>query len=430
MLILPMNHLFGRYSDAVKSPEQLESWRQSETHFAAGQHVQAWHAFFDYLRDPDVDNVQCEEAGDGLQFRIYQGSRTIQGQADAEGIEARALLARMSKPSVAVMRKLLEVNYALNYSRFALSDDDVISIRFEAPVGGGQPAKLYHALKEIALNADYYDDPLIEEFSALESIDGGRIIRYSEAELLMRSDFFTRWIHESLESAAQFDPEKQSGAISWILLSLAHRIEYLLAPQGGTIPILRKIVGIYFAQGERSYPERNTEMLSLFRDLLTNAEERVSRDFYRVTSTFATTGQSTPNSVLGIINDALNGYNHWKGLANPTPALACLEYTAVQPLATTSVPTPVSDLMMILLQVLHPLFFRGMGIDEGLVDPENGAINRERVSDNVAMVLERAQGPLANFQFRHDRLAYDSSLGFASSFVLEMQEQIKVYSEQ
>lgn len=425
-----MNHLFGRYSDSVKSPEQLEAWRQSESHFAAGEYIPAWRTFFDYLRDPDVDNVQCDESGNVLHFQIHQGSRTIQGQADEGGIEARALLARMSKPSVAVMRKLLEVNYALNYSRFALSDDSVISIRFEAPVGGGQPAKLYHALKEIALNADYYDDPLIEEFSTLESIDGGRIVRYGEAELAMRAGFFARWIQESLERAAQFDPEKQSGAISWILLSLAHRIEYLLAPQGGTIPILRKIVGIYFAQGDRSYPERNSEMLSLFQELSADVEARSARDFYRVTSTFATTGQSTPNSVLGVINDALNGYNHWKGLTDPTPALACLEYTAVQPLATTSVPSPVSDLMMLLLQVLHPSFFVEVGINDAFVDPDNGTIDGGRFVAAVEAALEGASGPLASFQFRTERLAFDSPLAFASSFVLEMQEQIKVYSEQ
>lgn len=424
-----MNIRFGRYSDSVKSPEQLEFWRQAEAHYAAGEHVHAWRSFFDYLRDPEVDNVQYREAGNGLEFEIYQGSRTIQGQANEKGIQARALLAKMPKPSVAVMRKLLEVNYTLNYSRFALSNDDVISIRFEAPVGGDQPAKLYHALKEMAVNADYYDDPLIEEFSALESIEGGRIVRYDEQGLALRRAHFQQWIEEALDRAAGFDPEKQSGAISWLLLALAHRIEYLLAPEGGTIPVLRKIVGVYFAQGDKSYPERNSEMLSLFRELLTDIEDRAARDFYRVTSTFATTGQSTPHSVLGIVNDALNGYNHWKGLADPAPALACLEYTAAQPLATTSVPAPVSDLMILLLEILHPAFFRSMGIDHGYVAQENGAINGERVAGRVVESLEGMEGPLSNFQFRTEHLSFTSILDFAFSFVLEMQEQVKVYAE-
>ena len=422
-----MTHLFGRYSDSAKSPQQLEAWRQAEAHYASGEHLQAWRAFFDYLRDPDVDNVQWEEVEDALVFHIHQGSRTIDGRADANGVEARARLARMPHPSVAVMRKLLEVNYALNYSRFALSDDDVISIRFEVPVGGGQPAKLYHALREIALNADYYDDPLMEEFSALEHIDGGRVVRYDAKELATRHAFFTKWIHKGLESAHMFDPEKQAGAISWILLALVNRIEYLLTPQGGTIPILRKISGIYFAQGDRSYPERNAEMLSLFRDLATGADTRAPRDFYQVTSTFSTTGQSTPESVMTVINDALSGYHHWKNLADPTPALACLEYTAAQPLATTSVPFPVRNLMLLLLQVLHADFFRSLETDQGLVDAESGTINGEHVAERVAEILAAAEGPLANFQFRSERLAHGSPMEFATSFVLEMQEGVKAY---
>jgi len=422
-----MNHAFGRYSDTVKSQLQLEAWKRAETLYASGDYLQAWHAFFEYLRDPTVDNVHWDHRDDAVHFRIYQGSRTVTGRAYANGIEASAPVARLIHQSVAVMRKLLEINYALNYSRFALSTDDLVTIRFEAPVAGGQPAKLYHALRELALNADYYDDPLMEEFSALERVDGGRILRYGESESKTLREYFIRWITAALDDADRLDAEKQVGAISWILLAAANRIDYLLVPQGGTIPMLRKLVSLYFAPGDRTYVERNAEMSALFRMLLADADQRVERDFYGVTSTFASTGQSTPEGLLSILNDAIVGYNHWRSLDNQAPAMACLEYAAAHPLAAMQLPSRVAEALSLMMEVLHAHFYRMVGRGGELVDPATGVVDRTRVEERIRNLYDQPQGGMAGFELDVDNLSFTSPIAFAASLVTELHGRLKAY---
>ena len=47
----------------------------------------------------------------------------MRGEFNEEHLQAQVTLARMAEPSVAVMRRLLEMNFNLYYSRYALDDD-------------------------------------------------------------------------------------------------------------------------------------------------------------------------------------------------------------------------------------------------------------------------------------------------------------------
>jgi hypothetical protein len=414
---------FGRYSDAQKSSHQLEKWSEAERLFTAGEHLLAYLAFFEYLRDPDVDNVQYSHEENRIRFELHQGSKSIEGFADGAHVEAESRVARMEKPSVPVMRKLLEVNYALSYSRFALNDD-VISIKFDAPVEGGQPAKLYHALREIALNADYYDDPLIHEFSSLAPIEASRVRALEADELAVKRDYLGRWIEKGLEEAATFHPEKQSGAVSWIFLGLVYRIDFLIAPQGSMLPELRKIIGIYYAQDDRGYPEKNSLMKGAFERLLAEADNYAARDFYNVTSTFATTQNSTPDIIMNTLNDAFNGFNHWKGLENKSVSMACLEYAATYSLYTYSLPKPVRALFFFFLQVLHADYFREVGFTEGYYSSESNTFAEEEIASEIGRIVLAGQEHLSGMAFDTGKLRYVSLFEFAHSFMVEVQSMV------
>ena len=61
------------------------------------------------------------------------------------------------------MRRLVESNYVLEYSRYGLDDDDNLVIKFDTSALDASPYKLYYALKEVAANADKQDDLLLDE---------------------------------------------------------------------------------------------------------------------------------------------------------------------------------------------------------------------------------------------------------------------------
>ncbi|RYZ46089.1 MAG: hypothetical protein EOO14_24965, partial [Chitinophagaceae bacterium] len=110
---------FGRYSDNNKSVTKVERWNEAESLFKEKKYRESILAFFDYLRDENEDNVKLATEGDRHNFMFCQGSKIIRGFFDANALEAEVVLARMPQPSVPVMRRLLEMNFNLYYTRYA-----------------------------------------------------------------------------------------------------------------------------------------------------------------------------------------------------------------------------------------------------------------------------------------------------------------------
>ena len=160
----------GRYSDAYKRPENYAAWESAIVLFDNGKYLDAYGKFLDYLRDPVEDNVRYTREESSIHFELYQGSKRVVGIADAQKVKVEAKIARPQELLVGLMRSLVEKNYALKFCRFALDGDGDFCIVFDTYSLDGSPYKLYHALKELASNADKLDDLLLDEFARLQKI--------------------------------------------------------------------------------------------------------------------------------------------------------------------------------------------------------------------------------------------------------------------
>ena len=166
---------FGRYSDNNKPVEKVEKWNEADALFKEKKYHQSIAAFFDYLRDEEEDNVQHEQQGKEGTFAFYQGSKIIRGFYNETMMEAEVVLASMPQPSVPVMRRLLEMNFALYYTRYALNGDK-LTMMFDSDIVTANPSKLYYGLKELATKADKQDDLLVQDFTTLVPVDNEHII--------------------------------------------------------------------------------------------------------------------------------------------------------------------------------------------------------------------------------------------------------------
>ena len=124
---------FGRYSDNNKPLAKINRWTDADSFFKQKKYSESLDAFFDYLRDDSVQNVVYERNGRGGKFEVYQGSKIVRGVFNSEHLNAEVTLAKMPQPSIPVMRRLLESNFSLYYSRFAL-DDDRLCMRFDSSI--------------------------------------------------------------------------------------------------------------------------------------------------------------------------------------------------------------------------------------------------------------------------------------------------------
>src|SRR5262245_55683564 len=100
---------FGRYSDNNKPPAKVSRWTEAENLFREKDFGRSFDAFFDYLRDDNMQNVVYERNEAEGRFEFYQGSKIVRGRFDKDKVQAEVTLAKMPQPSVPVMRRLLEM---------------------------------------------------------------------------------------------------------------------------------------------------------------------------------------------------------------------------------------------------------------------------------------------------------------------------------
>src|SRR5687768_4772644 len=277
---------FGRYSDNNKTVEKVSRWTDADNLFKQQSYYESIDAFFDYLADDKEKNVILQRNSENGTFQIFQGSKVVRGEFDKERLKAEITLARMPQPSVPVMRRLLEMNFNLYYSRYAL-DNDRLCMRFDSDIKTASPNKLYYGLKELAVKADKLDDLLVQEFAALQTVDTEHIIEIPAKEKEVKYNFMMTWIKQTLEYIETLDADKFSGGIAYLLLSLAFRIDYLVCPDGKLLNELEKIVEIYYRKDEKQTMERNQGMVEGFRKLSEKPKEDVFPFLFRSKHTFA-----------------------------------------------------------------------------------------------------------------------------------------------
>ena len=211
--------IFGRYSDNNKTLEQIKRWKDAEILFKEKKIFESFDAFFEYLKDPERDNVLHERNEKEGSFSIYQGSKIVSGKYNHSELKAVVSLAYMSTPSVPVMRRLLEQNFHVYYTRYAL-DLNRLCMIFDTKINNASPGKLYYGLKELATRADKQDDLLVHDFTVLEMTGTDHIIELPQKEKEIKYRFMQKWINDLLELVENLDKEKFSGGILYCILSM------------------------------------------------------------------------------------------------------------------------------------------------------------------------------------------------------------------
>src|SRR5437868_12141012 len=112
---------FGRFSDSFKSKPKVDAWAQSEKLFMEKKFLESYKAFIDYIRDDTTNNVSYTRSNGKIDFEFCQGSQKIRGTIGENKILAEAGIAEYEKLSVAFMRRLMEMNYTMYYSRYSLN---------------------------------------------------------------------------------------------------------------------------------------------------------------------------------------------------------------------------------------------------------------------------------------------------------------------
>ena len=410
---------FGRYSDNNKPVAKVNRWSDADSLFKEKKYPECIDAFFEYLQDDATQNVVYERNGAEGRFQIYQGSKIIRGDFNSKALKAEVTLVRMPQQSVPVMRRLLEMNFNLYYSRFAM-DGDRLCMSFDSDIQTANPSKLYYGLKEMSTKADKQDDLLLQDFTSLEKTDIEHITNISTAEKEVKYQYLQKWIQESLDNIKGVDTDKFSGGIAYILLALIYKIDYLITPEGKLLADLEKITGIYFKKDERPVVEKNRDMLEEFKKMQAFSKEEVLNCLFRSKYTFSIVAPQPYKTISDSIHGANQNLVWYRDNNYPFIANQITEYGITFCQYSYSLPKAISELIHLYMMVNYSDYFSALGYRR-YYDPAKNMFSQDDIVEKIKMIQNKWKEKFPLMDFKTQNLRFDNLFLFNYSFTNEME---------
>lgn len=410
---------FGRYSDNNKPVAKVNRWADADNLYKEKKYPESLDAFFDYLRDDSIQNVVYERNGAEGRFHFYQGSKIVRGEFNNEILKANVTLAKMPQPSVPVMRRLLEMNFNLYYSRYAL-DEERLCMNFDSDIETTSPSKLYYGLKELSTKADKQDDLLVQDFTILETTDIEHVTQVPEKEKEVKYEWFQKWIQQTLDTITNVDADKFSGGIAYMLLALIYRIDFLISPEGKLLHDLEKIAGIYFKKDERQVSEKNRDMIAEFRKIQTRPKEEILSYLFHSKYTFAIVAPQQYKTIADSIHGANQNFPWYRDNNHPFIATQIIEYGITYCQYSYSLPRVITELIQLLMMVNYPDYFSALGLRK-YYDPLTNQFEQERIIEKIKSIQGPWKEKYSFLNFNTQNLRFDNLVNFDHSFAAEME---------
>ena len=408
---------FGRFCDTYRNDRQLKSWENAIEKFESNEYFLSLAHLLDFLHNEDEQNVSYEHGEDHLDFTIVQGSKLIVGYSDGEHIRAEAKIAKAEKLNVGFLRKLVEKNYALNFARFALDADNVITIVFDSSVVTGSPYKLYQAFQELAINADKQDDLLVNEFKELQPINTGHIDLLEENEMKVRHDFLIEKIHSILKltEEGKLKADKFPGGISYLLLDTLYKLDYLVKPEGQVMDILEKGHQHFFDENDKSTARKNLELQKQLRKILELDRSEIFKELYGVSCSFSVTREVDSQRIFEIIDGELPNMDWYMDNKYKMTALSIPGYIAGYCLFNYSLPIPLKSMFHLYFMIMEQPFFKKIGFDINFIS-ESDEFQKREINDALDRIVSNHCEKYPKLKPDTSILRYDDRPTFAKTW--------------
>lgn len=409
---------FGRYSDSYKEKEKYEDWDKSIELFENGEFIPSLKLFFNYLKEDGADNVSFTEEGDTIQFELYQGSKKVVGKADKNNFWAEAKIAKASTLEIGFLRRLIEENFGLKYSRYALDPDDNVTMVYHSFSHDGSPYKNYYGLKELATSADKQDDIIVEEFGSLSNINTG----HTEDTPLHIKEIKYKYLISHIEAAikevnaGKLNIDQYPGGISYLLLEIVYKCDYLLKPEGYTMKQFEEIHKIYFQKDGKSPQYKNREIIKLLKKILERKKEDFFQEWYDVKATFGMTAPTAHANLANFIDNELSNLDWYQNNNHFTVAQAVPNYIVGYYLFNYSIPAIDRALLHLYYEVVEHEFMKEVGMDKGYIT--KGKLSKSTIKNKISSIFKQYRSIYPSINPQYKVLKYDSMINFSKSYLI------------
>lgn len=412
---------FGRYSDSYKDTECYDAWDTALEHFEQGKFLDAYEQFLCFLRDESEENVVWERSELGVAFELFQGSKRVVGWATRQRLRVEARVARITEPRPELLRRLVEQNYSLKFSRYALDPDNHIVVVFDTDTVDASPYKLYYALKELATQADKQDDLLLEEFGHMEPVDSSHLGALSEEETQAKHRYIVAQIRETLHEAMEgpLNRHEYPSGIACLLLSVVYRLDYLTKPEGFTMETLERIHRRFYAKDSAmNLVQKNEMVIEELQKLLERSEKEYSREMYAVKTTFGITAPVTHDRIAHLIDAELHQMDWYRENGYYRIAAAYPHYIVGYSLFVYAVPQPDREFFHLFYRVSESAYFRELGFKPDYCNPDTGQLNSKAIRKAIDQIAKKHRDRYPQLRPQVSTISFDNLLDFSRTFLL------------
>jgi len=347
----------GRFSDSYKPVEQKQMWEQAIDRFNHADPIASFTHFFEYLKNLDeptnISYKRLDSEGKiSIEFIIYQGSKKLVGLCDEEHLEAEVELAYNEHYSIGLLRRLLEENNNLQYSKYALKPNNRISLKFDTNAIDANPYKLYFGLKELACVSDRMDDQMRHLFKSLQIIEHDLKAYYSPEVSQFKYQHFQVTLKQTITLYQKYemaiDQFPKLGA--YLFLNTAYTLDYLMQPEGHVAEVFETLHTRYHTTAAEAIPQANNLANKLLTELLDFSATDFYYESYHSIHTFGLPSPGPFQLVKDNIAAELPHIEHLYSIGHVELATLGLSYTISFHLFNHATPKPVMELMRLYIK--------------------------------------------------------------------------------
>lgn len=413
---------FGRFNDHYTTKEQTDFWKAAVSHYEKREYMDAFRSFFQSLEANGQNSISFEEKDGQLNFELLQGSKKVHGSADGEKFTAYAKVVKADRLNVGFMRRLLENNHALKYSRMSLDDDNHICIKFDSYVIDASPFKIYAALKELSTTADKQDDLIADEFDMLHPIDSGHVQELPEAEKAMKYSYIKKWTDEAFGRIDELEPNKFKIGINYMLLNLIYKMDYLVIPEGVMMETLEKAHHLFFAPDGKTPQDKSQSVVKLLKEMLERPEADFHKEMYRVPATFSITAPADHSQLVGMIDaemPSMDWYlqNEYFDLAAAIPGFIVGHF-----LFYFRLPQADREYLHLLFEILESDYFKDLGFEPHYYDKATRAFDKSAIKNEINHIAKANKERFPKLAPNTNELKYNNLPEFARSFLFMVKD--------
>lgn len=408
----------GRFTDHYKEQSKYIDWDNAIDLHSKNDYFSSVTKFLSYLNIDGQDNVVItEQSATKLRFKIYQGSKCVNGFANEDGLFAEVKLGHCTYIENDLLKLLLNKNYELQYSSFAMDSDDNICMTFYADNESASPYKLFYGLKELATTSDKNDDVLSKKYKCITPINDGFIMQLTEEEKNCRYRLINRKIENATTLLEKHRNEfKQLVALkSYIIQSAALIIDYLVKPEG---LLMEKIESIYktgHSTGKLKLEDRIDSLELYLMDMKAISKEDIFDELYNNKSTFGNLNSCSHSKVSDIIQQEMVHYDWYYQNGFKEVVLAIPLFISSSLLYNYALPFPDKLYLELLIRILENDFF----VENGYVSliEKNGSLNRKNIVIELNRIDQKCISLFDNYVVNTSFLRYENIYTFCKSYL-------------